>query len=115
MKRVMMTRELMAKLKRSLIEAGFDSYIDDDINYYYNKLSEFSWFGELSLDRQIALVELAFIGWKNFLSFQKMFKALDRTHYKKASFEILNAKWLSKMKDRAVVLSKAMATGIYDI
>jgi lysozyme len=143
----MMTPEMAAKLRRSLIlheklkhfpytdtvgkitiGIGYnlsDRGIDDewinkqynaDVSYFYNQLyNDFPWFKDLNMDRQIVLVDMSFMGYKHFLSFQKMLAALAKGDYKDAAMNMLDSKWAQQVKSRATQLASAMLTGVYDI
>ena len=142
----MMTADMTAKLKRSLIQhegcekfpyidtvgkitigIGYnlsdrgitDEWINNqyqqDVQYFYNQLSTFPWYEHLTPDRQIVLIDMAFMGWKKFLEFEKMLEAIARGDYKAASLEMLNSEWADQVKGRAGVLAQAMLTGSYDI
>lgn len=143
----MMTAEMVAKLRKSLIlHEGLKLYpyidtegkitigigynltdrgIDDewvntqynkDVNFFYNRLYEdFDWFKNLNLDRQIVLIDMAFMGYKHFCSFKKMIDALSRADYFLASKEMLDSNWGRKVIGRSTQLAKAMLIGSYDI
>ncbi len=142
----MMTQEMIAKLKQSLIahedyekfpyvdsvgkitigigynltDRGLtDEWINnqfiEDVNYFYAQLSTFPWFEQLTLDRQIVLIDMAFMGWKKFLTFNKMLNALSIGDYHQASVEMLNSRWAQQVKGRAIQLANAMMTGEYTI
>ena len=142
----MMTPEMTAKLRRSLIQheayskfpyvdsvgkitigIGYnltDRGIDDDwiikqynedVTYFYNQLINFDWFEHLTTDRQIVLIDMAFMGWKKFLTFKKMLEAISKGDYQQAAFEMLNSKWAQQTKNRAAQLAQAMLTGTYSI
>ena len=89
---------------------------NNDVNYFYNRLStDFPWFNNLNEDRQIVLIDMAFMGYKHFCSFKKMLWALSKEDYKLAALEMLNSKWANQVKSRAVALAQAMQSGIYEI
>jgi lysozyme len=88
----------------------------EDITYYYNQfIINFPWFQQLTPDRQIILIDMAFMGWKNLLEFNNMFEALSQGDFNKAAFEMLNSKWAEQVKDRAENLAQGMLTGVYDV
>jgi len=87
----------------------------EDVNYFYNKLSEFPWFLKLNHDRQIVLIDMCFMGIRKFLSFKKMIVALEKEDYVEAAREIVDSKWASQVGIRANVLADAMWKGVYDI
>lgn len=85
-----------------------------DVNYFYNQLSKFSWFAGLNEDRQVVLIDMAFMGWKRFLEFEKMIEALAKFDYKQAAVEMLNSKWAEQVKSRAISLAEGMEKGVYN-
>jgi len=97
-----------------------DSWINDqylkDVNYFNNQLgSTFDWYKELTTDRQIVLIDMSFMGWHKFLTFDKMLDSLSQHDYKQAAHEMLNSKWAEQVKGRAATLAQAMLTGTYNI
>lgn len=86
-----------------------------DITYFNSQLSNFPWFKDLNADRQIILVDMAFMGWKKFLEFESMFNALSIHDYQKASDEMLNSEWAKQVKNRSVTLAQGMLTGVYNV
>ena len=87
-----------------------------DVNYFYDQLSsQFGWYQDLTHDRQIVLIDMAFMGWKKFLTFNKMLHALLHHDYKQAAYEMLNSKWAEQVNGRATTLAQAMLTGAYNI
>ena len=61
-----------------------------DVVYFYNQLMEFEWFKNLNSDRQIILIDMAFMGLKKFLGFKKMIKAVSERDFAQVSFEMLS-------------------------
>lgn len=100
---------------RGIDDEWINTQYERDVNYFYNQLSHFDWFQQLTIDRQIVLIDMAFMGWKKFLTFNKMIDAISKGDYKQASFEMLNSKWAEQVKSRAAVLAQAMLTGVYII
>lgn len=98
---------------RGLDDDWINAQYQRDVEYFYIRLHEFPWFANLNLDRQIVLIDMAFMGWKSFLSFRKMLASLELGDYKNASREMLQSKWAIQVKGRAVLLAKAMETGVY--
>ncbi len=87
-----------------------------DVNYFNNQLtSHFDWYKDLITDRQIVLIDMAFIGFKKFLEFHRMIDALSRHDYEQTAYEMLNSKWAEQVKGRAATLAQAMLTGVYNI
>lgn len=88
----------------------------EDVLFFYNSLSQdFKWFQELNEDRQIVLVDMAFMGYKKLLQFEKMLAYLAQVNYDGAANEIINSEWANVEKDRAIQLSEGMRTGVYSV
>lgn len=85
-----------------------------DVNFFFNRLSSFDWFHSLNEDRQIVLIDMAFMGWKKFLGFTELLDALERHDYARAAEEMLDSEWASQVKDRAVSLAQGMLSGVYN-
>ncbi len=100
---------------RGLDNDWINNQFQQDVNFFYKNLCEFPWFHLLNEDRQIILIDMAFMGWKRFLGFEKMIDALERRDYEKAALEILNSKWADEVKDRAVQLAEGIRTGEYHV
>lgn len=87
-----------------------------DVNYFWNKLnSTFPWYATLNDDRQIVLIDMAFMGWQHFLEFQKLFAAIAEGDFKQAASEMLDSEWAKQVKGRATDLAQGMLTGTYNI
>lgn len=89
--------------------------LQDDITYFYDQLSSFDWYQQLTPDRQIVLIDMAFMGWKKFLTFDKMINAISIGDYNQAAFEMLNSEWAEQVKQRATDLAQGMLTGSYNV
>ena len=98
---------------RGIATKYLDAMYEDDVNFFYHQLLNFSWFHELNSDRQIVLIDMCFMGFKKFLSFKRMINALEKHDYKRASEEMLDSKWAEQVKGRAAALAMAMQTGVY--
>lgn len=100
---------------RGIDEDWINQQYESDVRYFHERLSEdFPWFRELNQDRQVVLIDMAFMGYKHFLSFKRMLKALRDEDYNQAALEMLNSKWAIQVKGRANDLAHAMATGVYN-
>lgn len=100
---------------RGLDDEWIDAQVFKDINYFYEELNKFQWFSQLNEDRQIILVDMCFMGMKNFLKFEKMIAALEDKDYMRAANEMLNSRWCQQVKGRAINLANAMRIGMYEI
>ena len=100
---------------RGLPDEWINKQYLEDVNYFYQCLSQFVWFHQLNTDRQIALIDMAFMGWKKFLSFRNMLQALSLHNYERAADEMLDSLWASQVKGRAQQLADAIRSGVYNI
>lgn len=98
---------------RGLPDEWINRQCHEDINYFHEKLSQFPWFSSLNDDRQIVLVDMAFMGFKKFCGFKKMIAALEIGDFDKAADEMLDSNWAQQTKIRAIELSNAMRSGSY--
>lgn len=97
---------------RGIFQTEADKLLDDDINYFINKLSQLFTFNKLNDIRKIVLIDMCFnIGVKGLLNFEKMFDALDIEDYATAAQEMLNSKWHTQVQGRAEELAQMMLTG----
>jgi lysozyme len=87
-----------------------------DIEYFDHQLTiNFEWYSQLTMERRIVLIDMAFMGWKKFVTFNRMLTALEAFDYDLAADEMLNSKWAGQVKGRANELALAMRTGVYDV
>lgn len=101
---------------RGLPDEWINHQFESDVGYFYSQMMcDFPWFRELNIDRQIILCDMAFMGYKHFLSFKKMIAALEEKDYHRAALEMLNSKWADQVKGRATQLASAMITGVYNL
>lgn len=101
---------------RGLPEKIINSLYDDDVQYFYSQLSEFSWFSKLNEDRQIVLIDMSFMGVKKLLGFSEMIKALEKNDFNRAADEILNSRWASDVGiGRSHHCSDGMRSGVYQL
>lgn len=97
---------------RGILPTEVDMMFDHDVDYFYNfLLDHFSWVAKLNEARQIALIDLCFIGTKKFLEFTKMISAFEREDYLMASQEILDSKYATEVGQRARDLAHIIETG----
>jgi len=104
---------------RGISDDWIDTQFDNDSNYFYECLCKFPWYLKLNTDRQIALIDMCFMGFKKFLNFKKLIKSLENEDNKTAAQEILNSNWaaiVGKEKgQRAYTIAQVILTGVYDI
>ena len=93
-----------------------DKWINDqyaaDVDYFYTCIChDYPWFKSLDEARQIALLDMCFMGFKKFCGFKLMLDALEREDYKTAAFELLHSNWAIQVKNRATQLADIILTG----
>ena len=86
---------------------------DTDFLYaYFTKT--YSWFSELNEARQIAIIDMAFMGIKNFASFKRMISYLDKHDYIAAAAEILDSEYGKKYINRSRDVANIVLQGTLD-
>lgn len=114
------TNKLTIGIGRNISDRGiFDSEIDllfnNDVEYFYSFLTDnFDWFSELNEVRQVALVDMCFMGTRPFLTFKKMIDALEKGDYNLAAQEIVNSKYEQQVGQRAMDIANLIKTGSFD-
>lgn len=84
----------------------------NDCNYFYQSLSEkFSWFKDLDEARQIALVDMSFMGLAHLYEFTHMLAALEAKEWDKASDELLSSEYAHEVGDRAKRIARIFKEG----
>jgi len=111
------TGHLTVGIGRNLSDRGISTteayyLLDDDIIYFTSKLNHYlDCFSSLSVNRQIALIDMCFnLGIQGFLNFKKMIKALDNGDYALAAHEMLASEWAKQVGERATTLSNIIRT-----
>lgn len=71
-----------------------------------------SWFVKLSTPRKVVVMAMTFnLGLDGVKEFKKMIKSIESGDFDSASGHMLNSKWASQVKGRAVRLAQIMKTG----
>jgi lysozyme len=97
---------------RGMPDSWIDKQYDQDVSFFYFNLNhDFPWFKDLCEARQMALIDMCFMGYKRFLEFEKMLAALAASDYETAASEIVNSVWAQEVKTRAVDIEKIILTG----
>ena len=99
---------------RGLPDTWVNTQYEEDVNYFYSQLNTFPWFRALNEDRQVALIDMSFMGLKRFLEFHGMIAALSEQNYAMAASEMLASEWANQVKGRAITLANAIRTGVYN-
>lgn len=97
---------------RGLPDNWINQQFSDDITCFYNQLnSDYPWFKNLTENRQAVLIDMCFMGYKNFQEFKIMLDALQDKDYELAAREMLDSKWATQVKGRATQLAQIMLEG----
>lgn len=97
---------------RGVCPTEIDMMCDHDMQYFYDQLdSHFKWFAELNEARQIALIDMCFMGFKKFLSFKKMISYLASHDYNNAAIELLDSAYAKQVGKRAIDLATIIKLG----
>jgi lysozyme len=83
----------------------------NDIQYFYGELSKLDWFFNLDDVRQIAILDMAFMGIKRLLGFEKMIAALTVHDYETASKEVLQSDWAIQVGRRSADIAQILING----
>ena len=87
-------------------------WFQEDTDYLYQRYTtEFSWFKDLNAARQIALIDLGFMGFQKVLGFKKMLRAFASKDYESAAREIINSQYARDVGQRAYDLAAIIRTG----
>lgn len=86
--------------------------LDNDINEKTAQLaSAFPWFATLDVVRQIAYIDLCFMGIGTLLTFEKMNEAAARGDWATVEAELLDSDYRREVGQRAVTLGQQLRTG----
>jgi lysozyme len=97
---------------RGVLPTEIDMMLDHDVDYFYNFLTtRFIWFQHLNENRQLALIDMCFMGTGHFMEFEKMIAALETGDYEKAADEILNSEYDKQVGQRAIDISNIIRSG----
>lgn len=98
-----------------LSEEEIDFLLNNDVAEKEASLeASISFYKGLDEARRGVLLNMAFnLGVEGLLAFKNTLKLVGEGKYEKASEEMLKSKWAAQVGDRAVRLSKQMATGVW--
>lgn len=97
---------------RGVLPTEIDMMCDHDMQYFYDHLSDkFSWFMKLNDARQIALIDMCFMGLKKFCTFVKMIDFLSKEDYDNAAIELLDSNYAKQVGKRAIDLATIIKLG----
>lgn len=98
---------------RGISPTEIDIMCNNDMEYFYGKLNEhFPWFAHLNEARQIALIDMSYMGFQNFLKFEKMISYLAIDDYTSAAYELLDSDYAKQVGKRAIDLAGIIKTGL---
>ncbi len=89
--------------------------LNNDIHRVAREVTDaFAWLKSLSAARQDVVMSMVFnMGLTRFKEFERLIGALIVQNYERAADEMLNSKWASQVKVRAVELAFIMRNGTY--
>jgi lysozyme len=97
-----------------LSEDEIDYLLENDLRRCERELGRFSWFDDLDMVRQDALINMCFnLGFTRLLKFKNMLAAIAEGRYSLAAVEALDSKWAKQVGDRAKELAYQIETGTY--
>ena len=101
---------------RGLPDDWIFNQLQSDIEYFHDQLDfTFPWYKDLSLDRQCVLIDMAFMGWRSFMQFDKMFDCCENYDWDGAERELLNSEYAKQVGQRAIDLGAGLRTGVYNV
>lgn len=97
-----------------LSEDEIDYLLENDLRRCERELGRFSWFDDLDVIRQDALINMCFnLGFTRLLKFKNMLAAIAEGRYSLAAVEALDSKWAKQVGDRAKEIAYQIETGTY--
>lgn len=97
---------------RDLYPSERDLMFSNDVNDFHTKLqNKFPWFDQLNDARKMALIDMCFMGFKNFCEFDDMIKAFEVSDFETAAKEILDSKYRHEVGQRAYDIAEIIKTG----
>lgn len=97
-----------------LSDDEIDYLLESDIRRCEKELDRFSWFADMDVVRQDALINMCFnLGFTRLLNFKNMLAALAEGKYDMAAAEALDSKWAKQVGQRAKDIAHMFSTGEY--
>lgn len=97
-----------------LSDDEIDYLLENDLRRCERELGRFSWFDDLDMVRQDALINMCFnLGFTRLLKFKKMLAAIAEGKYKLAAVEALDSKWAKQVGNRANDIAHMIDFGEY--
>ena len=98
--------------RRGLYRDEADWLVIQEVTRLYGWLSSFDWFSPMSVNRQAALIDMAYdLGEDGIEEFARMMAWLDSRDYASAADEMLNSKWAIEVGQRAADDARLMRDG----
>jgi lysozyme len=97
---------------RGMLPTEVDQFFNNDADYFFNQLTTtYDWFPILDEPRQIALIDMAFMGMHRLAGFTDMLEAFRLKNYNTAAYEILNSEYAHEVGQRAKDIAQIIRTG----
>jgi lysozyme len=91
-----------------------DYLLENDIRRCEKELDRFSWFADMDMVRQDALINMCFnLGFTRLLMFKNMLAALADGKYKLAAVEALDSRWAKQVGQRSRDIAHMFEHGTY--
>lgn len=87
----------------------------EDSQEFYNNLLQFPWFTKLNAARQIAVIDMCFMGFKKFLTFEKFIQAMADGNYPEAQYQLMDSDYAEEVPERARELANIIVTGVLHV
>lgn len=97
---------------RGISQATSRQMLEEDVDEAVADLATFPWFARLDAVRQRVVIDMRFnLGPARFRSFKQTLAAIAAGQYQKAGTLMLQSRWATQVKGRAVTLARMLATG----
>lgn len=98
--------------ERDMSGDEIDLFFDNDVSYFYSKfIDTYPWFLKLNIPRQIALIDMSFMGFKTFQTFIHLIEALEKNDFDEAANEVLKSRYATQVGKRAQDIANILKTG----
>lgn len=97
---------------KGVSEHEADLLLRNDVIDVVTELSDFSFWSELTDNRQAVLIDMAVnLGMGGLVNFKNLIRALGNHDYETAAKEMLDSKWAQQLPSRSEFLATAMRNG----
>ena len=97
---------------RGITEDEVMLLLKNDLKWVAEKAQTYGFWNKLDSARQMVIMGMIFNMGNRFDQFKKMIAALEVGDYEEASVQMLDSRWATIVKGRAVELSEQMRTGV---